>query len=125
MGDGAVAEAVQPEFQVFQLQDLAVRDGDQMDGREIWVLGARAETGELGEALVEDLAMSLRSRPDLPDGGVRRRRDRFTAVLPPFFAHHPTSALPTHRLPSGIMRGDGHLANLLAVEPVGAANGRD
>src|SRR5829696_808837 len=91
MGDGAVAEAVQPEFQVFQLQDLAVRDGDQMDNREIWVLGARAKTGELGEALIEDLAMSLRSRPDLPGRGISRCRDRFAAVFPALHVRVPTS----------------------------------
>src|SRR5215213_11614168 len=93
MGDGAVAEAVQPEFQMLQLQDLAVRDGDQMDGREIWVLGARTKTGELGEALVEDLAMSLRSRPDLPGRGIRRCCDRFAAVFPALHVRLPTSDL--------------------------------
>src|SRR5215210_3027962 len=93
-----------------------------MDGREIWVLRARAETGELGEALIEDLAMPLRSRPDLPGRGVPRRRDRCPAVLPPRFVQHPTSDF---RLRSDIVRGDGHLANLLAVEPVRATNGRD
>src|SRR5829696_5849971 len=81
-----------------QLQHLAVGDGDEMDGREIRVLGARAETGELGKALVENFTMSLRSRPDLPGRRVRRRRDRFAAVLPTLFADHPTSALPPHRL---------------------------
>src|SRR5829696_3566886 len=90
MGDRAVAKAIQPKLQVFQLQHLAVGDGDEMDGREIWVLGARAETGELGEALVEDLAVPFRGRPDLPGRGISRRRDRFAAVLSPLFVHHPT-----------------------------------
>src|SRR5918993_5423990 len=62
--DRAVAEAIQPELQMLQLQHLAVGNGDEMNSREIWVLGARAETGEFGEALVEDFTMSLRSRPD-------------------------------------------------------------
>src|SRR5829696_3018058 len=91
MRDSAVTEAVQPELQVLQLQHLAVRNRHQMDGREIRVLRPRAETGELGEALVEDLAMPLRSRPDLPGRGIRRRRDRFAAVLPTHFVQHPTS----------------------------------
>src|SRR5215218_7937639 len=62
-----------------------------MDGRKIWVLGARAETGELGEALVEDFAIPLRSWPDLPGRGIRRRRNRFTSVLPTLCVQHPTS----------------------------------
>src|SRR5215212_7632469 len=110
MGDGTVAKAVQPEFQVLQLQHLAIRDGDQMNGREIRVLGARAKTSELREALVEDLAMSLRSRPDLPGRGIRHCRDRFAAVLPIFHVRHPA---PDSRLRSGIVGGDGHLADLL------------
>ena len=81
-----------------------------MDCREIRVLRARAETGELREALVEDLAMPLRSRPDLPGRGSAAA----ATASPPYFL-----------LTSGIVRGDGHLADLLAVEPVRAADGRD
>src|SRR5829696_10537196 len=75
---------------MLQLQHLAVGDRHEMDGREIWVLGARAETGELGEALVEDLAVTLRSWPDFPGRGIRRRRDRFGTIFSTLFVRHPT-----------------------------------
>ncbi len=75
-----------------------------MNGGEIGIVRAGAETGELGEMLVKHLRMMLRRGPDLPVRGIGDRLNHLGSI---FRVHRAFSIhLNRKRAAASIVPGD-------------------